>query len=61
METQQIIDRLLKVVASLRGTPIDKAIIRDIEYVIEDLMLYRHTNIYIILNTYINIYIYIGL
>lgn len=45
METQQIIDRLHKVVKVLRDSPTDKAAIRDIEYVIEDLMLYRHTNI----------------
>ena len=45
METQEIITRLHKVVSDLRATPIEEHIIRDIEYVIEDLMIYRHVNI----------------
>lgn len=45
METKEVIDRIVSVIAILKDNNVNRDIVRELEYVVEDLMMYKYTNI----------------
>lgn len=45
METKELIHRIVSVIDKLKDRDVDKHTIRELEYIVEDLMMYKYTNI----------------
>lgn len=45
METKELIHRIASVIDKLKDSNVDNHTIRELQYIVEDLMMYKYTNI----------------
>lgn len=45
METKELIHRIVSVIDKLKDKDVNKDIVRELEYIVEDLMMFKYTNI----------------